>query len=118
MSIGKNDAGIWQDESAATLSRTWTVLSGLRGVVINEVLARNVSAVSTNGAFPDLIELHNPRATAVDISNLRLTDDLNIPNRFVFPAGTTIPAGGLGPRFVGWTGEARIGPVGVVPTGT
>ena len=92
--IGKNDAGTWQDESAATLSRTWTVLSGLRGVVISEVLARNASAVSTNGAFPDLIELHNPRATAVDLSNLRLTDDLNIPNRFVFPAGTTIPAGG------------------------
>ena len=61
---------------------------------VNEVLARNVSAVSTNGAFPDLIELHNPRATSVDLSGLRLTDDLNAPNRFVFPAGTSIPAGG------------------------
>lgn len=92
--IGRNSAGEWQDESEPTLSRTWTVLSGLRGVVFNEVLARNVSAVSTNGAFPDLIELHNPRATTVDLSGLRLTDELNLPNRFVFPAGTTIPAGG------------------------
>ncbi len=92
--IGRDSSGVWQEESAATLSQTWTVLSGLRGVVISEVLARNVSAVSTNGAFPDLIELHNPRATSVDLSGLRLTDDLNAPNRFVFPAGTSIPAGG------------------------
>lgn len=92
--IGRNSNGEWQEESAATLSQTWTVLSGLRGVVFNEVLARNVTAVSTNGTFPDLIELYNPRATAADLSGWRITDNLNAPNRFVFPAGTTIPAGG------------------------
>jgi hypothetical protein len=92
--IGRDSNGAWQDENAATLSQTWTVLSGLRGVVINEVLARNVSAVNHSGTFPDLIELFNPRAGAVDLSGLRLTDDLNQPNRFVFPAGSTIAAGG------------------------
>lgn len=92
--IGRDESGVWQSESAPTLSRTWTVLSGLRRVVINEVLARNVSAAAVNGAFPDLVELFNPRATTVDLSGLRLTDSLNSPDRFVFPAGTTIPAGG------------------------
>ena len=92
--IGRDEFGVWQSESAPTFSRTWTVLSGLRRVVINEVLARNVSVVAVNGAFPDLVELFNPRAAAVDLSGLRLTDDLNAPSRFVFPAGTSIAAGG------------------------
>ncbi len=92
--IGRNASGLWQSENSPTRSRTWTVLSGLRRVVINEVLARNTTAAQVNGAFPDLIELHNPRATTVDLSGLRLTDDLNVPNRFVFPSGTTIAGGG------------------------
>jgi hypothetical protein len=92
--IGRDAAMNWQAETSATLSKPWTVLSGLRRIVINEVLARNVMAVNHGGAFPDLVELHNPRATDVDLSGWRLTDDLNTPNRFVFPAGTSIPNGG------------------------
>ena len=33
-----NSSGTWQAEAEATASKTWAVLSGLRGVVINEVL--------------------------------------------------------------------------------
>jgi hypothetical protein len=65
----------------------------LRGVVINEVLARNDGAVNHEGTFPDIIELFNSSASSVDLSGLRLTDDLDDPNQFIFPAGTTLAAG-------------------------
>ncbi len=92
--VGRNSAGVWQADADATVSRTWAVVSGLRGVVINEVLARNVSAVAHEGTFPDWIELLNPAGgAAVDLSGYRLTDDLGDPNKYIFPAGTTLAAG-------------------------
>ncbi len=92
--IGRDAGGNWQAESSATMSVTWTVLSGVRPIVINEILAHNVGAVNQNGAYPDMVELFNPRPAAVDLTGWRLTDDLNEPARFVFPAGTGVPAGG------------------------
>ncbi len=60
----------------------------LRAVVINELLARSV--------VPDLdfIELYNHSSREVDISGCVLTDDAEV-NRFVFPRGTVVPAGGF-----------------------
>src|SRR6185503_11879340 len=80
-------------DADATISKTWAVLSSLRGLVINEVLARNDGAVNHEGTFPDIIELFNSSASSVDLSGLRLTDDLNDLNQFTFPAGTTLAAG-------------------------
>lgn len=91
--VGRNSSGIWQADADATTSKTWAVLSSLRGVVINEVLARNDSAVNHEGTFPDIIELFNASASSVDLSGLRLTDDLDDPNKFTFPASTTLAAG-------------------------
>jgi hypothetical protein len=91
--VGRNSSGIWQADADATVSKTWAVLSSLRSVVINEVLARNDSAYNHEGTFPDYIELFNAGTTTVDLSGLRLTDDLDDPNRFTFPAGTTLAAG-------------------------
>jgi len=91
--VGRNSAGIWQADADATVSKTWAVLSGLRGVVINEVLARNDGAVNHEGTFPDYIELFNAGAATIDLSGFRLTDDLDDPNRFTFPGGTTLAAG-------------------------
>lgn len=91
--VGRNSAGTWQADADATVSKTWAVLSGLRGVVINEVLARNDGAVNHEGTTPDYIELYNSGASSVDLSGLRLTDDLDNPNRYVIPAGTTLAAG-------------------------
>ncbi|HKX61210.1 MAG TPA: lamin tail domain-containing protein, partial [Verrucomicrobiae bacterium] len=91
--VGRNSAGTWQADADATVSRTWAVLSSLRGVVINEVLARNDGAVNHENTFPDIIELFNSSASSVDLSGLRLTDDLDDPNQFTFPAGTTLAAG-------------------------
>jgi len=64
-------------------------------VVLNEVLADNRSAVLNGGAYPDYIELHNPTAAPVAIGGWSLTDDPLLPQKYVFPGGTTIPANGF-----------------------
>ena len=77
----------------ATVSRTWVVNTATPTVQLNEVLARNVSAVNIGGNFPDLIELLNDGPGEVNIAGWRLTDDLNDPAKFVFPPGASIGAG-------------------------
>lgn len=65
----------------------------LAAVRINELMATNRAAVPNMGTYPDWVELHNAGASAANIAGWSLTDDGN-PRKFVFPAGTTIPAGG------------------------
>jgi len=56
------------------------------GVVINEI-HYDPDEESTPGEF---LELHNPGDTDIDLGGWQITDAV----QFVFPAGTTIPAGG------------------------
>ena len=91
--IGKTAAGVWQSTNIPTVSRTWVVLTNWPSVRLNEVLARNDSAVNWYGQRPDLIELFNEGSTTADLSSLRLTDDPGSPDKFTFPAGTTLGAG-------------------------
>jgi len=91
--IGKNDAGEWQSTNAPTVSRTWMVNTALVCVRLNEILARNVSTLITNGEAPDLVELFNFGSTTIDLSGMGLTDDPATPYKFVFPPGTTLAAG-------------------------
>jgi hypothetical protein len=91
--IGRNSAGIYQDPTNPTVSKTWVVNTSLSRVRLNEVLALNTS-ISHEGTTPDLIELFNEGATAADLSGLRLTDDPAQPNKFIFPPGTGLLAGG------------------------
>ena len=62
-------------------------------VRLHEVMALNASTLSTNGAFPDWIELHNSGTSAVDLYRWSMSDDSN-PRKFVFPVGAMIAAGG------------------------
>lgn len=64
-------------------------------IILNEILADNRSAVANGGDHPDYIELHNPSAVPVDISGWSLTDDSLLPRKFVFVAGTSVPANGF-----------------------
>lgn len=93
---GRRDTGTWQDDAdygeLALVSSVFN--AGAQQVRINEVLASNGSSVPHEGTHPDVIELHNPGGAAVDISGLRLTDNFSNPDRFSFPTGTMIPAGG------------------------
>jgi hypothetical protein len=62
-------------------------------VVINEVMADNVTAVENEATFPDWVELYNLGTTAVDMSGWSLTDSQSQPFKFVFPNGTTLQPG-------------------------
>lgn len=44
--------------------------------------------------FSDWIELHNNGATAVDLSGWTLTDEVSVTDKWTFPQGTMIDAGG------------------------
>jgi hypothetical protein len=63
-------------------------------VALNEVCADNRSIVSNGGQQPDYIELFNNTAAAIDLGGWSLTDDVLVPNKYPFPAGTLIPAQG------------------------
>ncbi|HMJ89307.1 MAG TPA: lamin tail domain-containing protein [Candidatus Acidoferrum sp.] len=93
---GKRDSGLYQDDSDfGELALPTSVHNNAgQSIRINEFLASNQSAVNHEGSAPDVVELYNPRPSAVNISGLRLTDDVEDPNKFIFPLGTTIPAGG------------------------
>jgi hypothetical protein len=90
--IGRDANGLWQDASTATTVE-WVVNTSWPAVRIDEVLARNDSAVNHAGTFPDMIELFNEGAATVDLSGMRLTDDPANPNKFAFPNGTSLAAG-------------------------
>jgi hypothetical protein len=91
--IRQNSLGVWQSEASATTA-TWTVANGSPGrVVLNEVLARNVSALTNGGAFPDAIELYNPGGQAVDLSLMGLSDDQANRFKYIFPLGAWLDAG-------------------------
>ena len=91
--IGKNVVGDWQELASATQSQLWTVDTNLSGVVINEVLARNVTAVQRGDASPDLVELYNVGATPIDLAGMSMTDDPSEPRKFVFSQNVTLAAG-------------------------
>jgi len=80
--IGKNSAGIWQDENNPTASHMWTVDISYRSLVINEILAH------THGTAPDLIELYYDGPVSLDLTGMSLTDDSSDPGKFVFSSFT------------------------------
>jgi hypothetical protein len=94
---GRRDSGTYQDDpDLGELAVVTSVFSsgGAQALRINEVLASNQASEPHEGTFPDIIELYNPGSTGVDIGGMRLTDDLADPDKFTFPAGVVVPAGG------------------------
>jgi hypothetical protein len=61
-------------------------------VVINEVMAENLSAVPNGSTYPDWIEIRNAGGSSVNLAGWSLSDDGDA-RKFVFPS-TTIPANG------------------------
>jgi hypothetical protein len=92
--VAQDSAGVWQSQSAPTVSKTWTVDASLGGRVrINEVMADNQTALANAGTHPDVIELYNDGGAAIDLSDYSISDNPASPRKFVFPAGTTLAAG-------------------------
>ena len=64
-------------------------------VLINEFLADNESVNQDEaGEYDDWLELYNDSAVTATLDGMYLTDHLDDPTRWQFPAGTTIPPGG------------------------
>lgn len=61
-------------------------------VVLNEVLACNRSLTNADGFTSDWIELFNSSPANTSLEGLSLSDDPNTPKKFVFPAGSMLPA--------------------------
>ena len=93
--IGKNSAGVWQPETKPTASRTWSVDRSSSALVINEILARNVAALTLADSSPGFIELFNRSDTALDLAGMSLSNDFRVPRKFVFPLGTQLPVAGF-----------------------
>lgn len=81
--------------------------SSFSQVVINEVLADNGSYVfdPETEDYPDFIELYNAGDEAVDISSYSITDDIENADKWKFPQGTIVEAGGV---IVIWADESKI----------
>ena len=102
--IGKRDSSWYQNDPAfgkeaiIISSVTWVVDSSWTpsvkpAVRINEILAKNSTTLIHVGTTPDLVELHNYGASAVDLSGMGLSTSPTQPYAFVFPAGTALAAG-------------------------
>jgi hypothetical protein len=63
-------------------------------VVLNELMAINRSAVEHAGNYPDWVELHNGGTSNVDLGGWALSDNMLVPDKFIFPPNTIIPAKG------------------------
>lgn len=62
--------------------------------IISEFLASNDSELADeDGDFSDWIEIHNPDATAVDLTGWHLTDSATKLDKWTFPS-VSVPAGG------------------------
>ncbi len=94
---GLRDSGFYQDDpvygsdAVVTVGRAWTVQPGASPLRLNEILAAN-SSLDHEGSTPDLVELYNEGDAALGLAGLRLTDDPRDPDKFIFPAGASIPA--------------------------
>ena len=102
--IGKNSAGLWQGQSFGATdyvalgksegnsSATWTVDTAFQILAINEVLASNITAAH-EGTYPDMIELFYDGPNPIDLGGYRLTDNVDVPDKFVFAPGTMMSPG-------------------------
>ncbi len=64
------------------------------GLAITEFMASNgFSLDDEDGDSSDWIEILNPTGTAIELSGMALTDDASLPQKWLFPAGVTLPAG-------------------------
>ncbi len=99
--------------SASPGTTNFVVTSG--GVRLNELMARNESAVvSPWGGYSDWIELYNPASTALDLGGMSLSVNQAEPGQWSFPSGTVIGAGGYlivwceGSQAASTSGEANL----------
>ena len=101
-----NDAGIFSPERAEKEFHQLPVVSGL---VINEIMAGNSSAVADqNGEFDDWVELYNANNFSLDLNGYYLSDNENDLIKWTFP-NVTIPANGYLIVWCDTAGSSQLG---------
>ena len=79
-------------------------------IVINELMAANTKSLADpQGQYEDWVELHNLSDTTVDLTGMYLTDKINNPKKWAFPADTAIPAHGYLLVWLDEDGKAEAG---------
>lgn len=93
-----NDAGIFSPQRAE--HEFYTIQAKLPSpkfgeIVINEFLASNTSdKANENDSHEDWIELYNTTDTSFDLYGTFLSDKFSLPQKFMFPENSIIPAKG------------------------
>ena len=77
-------------------------------VVVNEFCIANYNDYALGAEFEDWIEFYNPTAAPINITGYWLSDNINNPQKFEIPAGTTVPANGY--RLILVTGTFEFDP--------
>lgn len=63
--------------------------------IINEVMSRNDHVISDEeGGYPDWIELYNPSNETIELEGFHLSDNVDEPLKWQFPAGINIGGNG------------------------
>ena len=84
-----SDAGVFSPERAEIEFHQLPVVGGL---VINEIMAGNVTAVADqNGEYDDWVELYNGNSFSLNLNGYYLSDNENDLTKWTFP-NVTIPA--------------------------
>ena len=87
-----DEAGMFSPERAEYV---FYELSAVGSVVINELMASNMTSVpDQNDQYDDWAELYNGSQDAIDLSGWYLSDDLQNVTKYQFPPGVVINPGG------------------------
>ena len=79
-------------------------------IVINELMASNTKSLADpQGQYEDWLELHNLSDTPVNLTGMYLTDKIDNPKKWAFPADTTISAHGYLLVWLDEDGKAEAG---------
>ncbi len=71
-----------------------TIHAADHSIYINEICTQNKSCLADSyGVYSDWIEIYNAGSSAVDLSGYGISDKIEEPLLWTFPAGTTIAAG-------------------------
>jgi len=80
---------------AMKLDATTPAAGATSTIVLNEILADNLTLQDPDGSYSGWIEIYNTSGTAVDVSDMSLTDDTADARKWVFPSGSSVPANGF-----------------------
>ncbi len=94
VSSGRQPDGTGNDQALASPSPNFTNAPTSSSVVLNEILFENtLLAPAPWGRRPAWVELHNPGAATVDLSNWTLGDSADGNGSWRFPSGVSLSAG-------------------------